>query len=315
MSEVGAYHKTELLVDRSYDMVMNDCASDPNFLTSLRDLKKTVPNQLKLRFRHMMKHMSGPAMMITNTFHLNCFVDNFLSMVAKSKESNTTVVVASLDKKSQAFCLERKSSCEDNLDLRCLDMVGWIGDGGDPSKAQHGLQFDSCDYIKVTWAKPALLYHAAQASKYPVMMIDSDIVVHGDLLKWIEENQRSDAKIVTGDDGGVSHQRANTGITYVDQRSHAVLDEWTNQAGLAEIVRSARGEQEAVTASINITGHMEYLQTIPREIVGQCGQRWSDSPMATHYNCIGKKIMNMTLRDEWQPRDATCLALGAPWRT
>lgn len=295
--------QSEALVWQHYRKYLNTCAKDhPTFLHDLANLKHTIPENMLAAMRKTFGSLKEPAYTLSNSMHLTCMVDNFLVMLSQAVAKKTVVVLLSLDQESHSFCTGRKN--EPHIDLRCVDLTGWIEEP--PAKKEtlksNGLAFDSCLYIKVTWTKPVLLYHASGMAPHGLIMIDSDIVVHGDLFQWVKENRDADAAIITGDDGG--WKQPNSGTIYADENSKWLLERWTDTAGTEEVIQSPRGEQEALFVALKRTKKWKLLQTFPKQAVGQCGRR---GQLATHFNCLGQKIVEMTKRGLWQARDPKCV--------
>lgn len=314
---LDAVGQQELDMESNMSRYMNDCAQDDAFMKSMRDLRPTCKWQ---RYKLTMENLKGPTMLISSTFHVNCYVDNFLSHLARN-DFKSRVVVFNLDREAQTFCENRQrrvkaAKNESNVETTCINMVPWVDDGvastGPDRRFHRQLGYDTCDYIRVTWTKPVLMLYAAKFAKYPVMMIDSDIIVHGNIFKWIKENTKPKTRVVVLDDGGHSHNRPNTGITYVDpshkdSTAHDVLFGWVEQAHQKSVIESGRGEQESLGAVINATNSWEHIEFIPKDIVGQCGKTNSDYQLATHYNCLGRKTVALIDANRWHTTDAKCL--------
>lgn len=296
-------------IDKFYGKMLNECSKNtPNFLHDLVGLKRTIPKPVITEMESTFKNTTGPAYLLTTSVQLTCMVDNFLVHLSKTKREPIEVVLFSLDQTSHDWCTLRQN--EGNILLHCIHMQHWIQDqdsSAAESKKSNGEPFDSCNYIKVTWAKPMILYHAARMSKYGVLMIDSDIIVHKDMFAWIQENKKNTTELMAGDDRG---PRFNSGTAYADHGSLKILEEWTDNAGVEEIVQSPRGEQEALIAVVNKDGNWKRIQKFSRDTrdqgsVGQCAEI---GQLATHYNCIHQKIWQMGEHGFWSPRDPDCRA-------
>merc|ERR1719188_196991 len=180
---------------------------------------------------------------------------------------------------------------DDALRLTCISLAAWLPDEYFASDARIG----SCEYNMVLWTKPHILKAAVQASNYPVVLIDTDVIIYKDLLKLghklLARNHAK--KIITGRE---KNNQANTGTIYASREvSMPFLEEWTKQD--SQCLNGHEGDQSALQHVIQfIPGFREALETFHHKEVGECAIK---GKYATHYNCVGRKHIVMESKDDW----------------
>mmetsp|Transcript_30276 Transcript_30276/g.84930 ORF Transcript_30276/g.84930 Transcript_30276/m.84930 type:complete len:591 (+) Transcript_30276:64-1836(+) len=182
------------------------------------------------------------------------------------------------------------------FELRCIDISGWL-----PKElfAESAAQAWSCAYNMVLWTKPHIIQAAVEAAEQPVMMIDTDVILHQNVLK-IAPGVLAACKgciAITGREYA-SENRQNTGTVYSGKAGLPVLREWARVD--PDFLNAKEGDQSAMQHLMQTNPDLHsQLAVFNLAEVGECGIPGSH---ATHYNCLTGKKVNMEMRGHWDTR-------------
>lgn len=143
--------------------------------------------------------------------------------------------------------------------------------------------------------------HDANAS---VMMLDSDVVVTGDIGSWLHLNKPHESLLATAqqpykpvDSAGVP----STGFVFAtDNRSMPLLDAW-----IQAIVTSKAfvGDENELIEVLNRPEWAGRVFTAPSEI---WGEKAAPASHATHYNGGVEKVRALANEQRWVPSTLEC---------
>ena len=159
-------------------------------------------------FEVMEGSSAAPVVMLTiTTAEVACMHDNFLQLLAKAVP-NQHLVALNLDETAQAMCTRVRT---DTAVQHCVDLASWY-----PSSASEGDQqptdnsgYQTCAYHLAVATKPMLFRLALQSrievmlqstghdANASVLMLDSDVVVTGDIGSWLHLNKPHEALLAT----------------------------------------------------------------------------------------------------------------------
>ncbi|CAK0810376.1 unnamed protein product, partial [Prorocentrum cordatum] len=139
----------------------------------------------------------------------------------------------------------------------------------------------------VLWTKPHIIQAAVEAAEQPVMMIDTDVILHQNVLK-IAPGVLAACKgcvAITGREYASEH-RQNTGTVYSGKDGLPLLREWARVD--PDFLNAKEGDQSAMQHLMQTDSRLQQqLAVFDLAQVGECGIPGSH---ATHYNCLtGKK--------------------------
>mmetsp|Transcript_121769 Transcript_121769/g.327055 ORF Transcript_121769/g.327055 Transcript_121769/m.327055 type:complete len:612 (-) Transcript_121769:91-1926(-) len=198
------------------------------------------------------------------------------------------------------------------FELRCIDISGWL-----PKElfAESAAQAWSCAYNMVLWTKPHIIQAAVEAAEQPVMMIDTDVILHQNVLK-IAPGVLAACKgciAITGREYA-SENRQNTGTVYSGKAGLPVLREWARVD--PDFLNAKEGDQSAIQSLMSSNASLRaQLAVFAQAEVGECGIAGS---YATHYNCLTGKKEHMMRVGHWdtrvyrEPAQLRCRVVGEP---
>lgn len=260
------------------------------------ELLSSLDQTLKQQLRSVVSD-SKRELLVTSTRHTMCMFDNFLEHAKKL--GGVKIVHVSMDEPSQQFCLGRSVEVQ-GVELSCVDFSAWlpidIEDFGPHALQVDNVGFGTCLYQLATWVKPAVLSVAAAAATDGLLMIDTDVVLFGQLQDWCAQNKRPDAQLVAGDEyAGLP----NSGTVFVTKGSSPMLKAWVGEARVGD----PTGDQAGLHRVLQKNSGKFTAQIIPRSVVGECAGRGA---LAAHFNCVKDKILAMTQQGLWSPASAQC---------
>jgi len=149
------------------------------------------------------------------------------------------------------------------------------------------------------WTKPHIAVAAVEAAAHPVMMIDTDVILHQNVLK-LAPRVLSECKgcvAITGREYA-SENKQNTGTVYSDKAGLPLLKEWARVD--PEFLNAKEGDQSAMQNLMEKSSELhKQLAVFNLQEVGECGITGSH---ATHYNCLTGKKVNMIRQGHWDTR-------------
>lgn len=244
---------------------------------------------------------------LISTRHILCILDNWFVHAEHALGSQVPVIHIALDPEVQRFCMQRHQSIA--MRLTCLDLSGWMPDvdEGNLGNRNSNAGLGSCIYQMIVWTKPLFLMHAANVSKYGVLMVDSDVLMFGNIVHWLQDfkaHRPPTEVLITGQEGRAGW---NTGTVFATQASVELLQKWLKVAPMT--ARSWSADQAGLFQLMDwYDAHSLQcpVATIPKEVVGECGQ-YSHTNLAAHFNCAHDKIAAMRSARLWQPVAPDCV--------
>jgi len=236
--------------------------------------------------------------MVVSTRHEVCMVDSFISHAENA--SLDTILHMGLDQESHAHCVDRSIKMT-GAKLHCLDFSGWIPglEGGPSGISNDNAGFNSVIFNKVAFSRVVLLKHAVQTARDGVLMIDADIVLHGDLPGFISQIPRSPGVQIMAA-SGLAPNHPNLGLIWVDKSSTDLLKRWLSALKVHGELNGGELDQDIL---LKTDGFWKSFQYIDLAVVGQCAQ---GGRLATHYNCVDSKITKMKEDGVWKPVANIC---------
>jgi len=261
----------------------------------------------KPRFAAAFKGVKEPAYLTVGDWRFKQMFRNFMvhahNLTCGSSDHIVAVNVG-LDKKSYDECqavakgIVQPSNVgsKGKFELRCIDLSGWL-----PKELflESAAQAWSCAYNMVLWTKPHIIQAAVEAAEQPVMMIDTDVILHQNVLK-IAPAVLAACKgcvAITGREYASEHKQ-NTGTVYSGKAGLPLLREWA--AVDPDFLNAKEGDQSAMQNLMQTNAMLQrQLAVFALAEVGECGIPGSH---ATHYNCLTGKKVNMEMRGHWDTR-------------
>uniref|UniRef100_A0A7S4PS05 Nucleotide-diphospho-sugar transferase domain-containing protein n=2 Tax=Alexandrium monilatum TaxID=311494 RepID=A0A7S4PS05_9DINO len=288
------------------------CAAEVG--AALAEFEHTVDEEDRSRLQRAFAAANGPTMLIVGTRHTICMTDNFVAR-ADTLSTRVPIVHVALDSVAHQACVDdirpRAETC-----LACIDLSRWlplnVSNYGPAATRLDSIGFGTCAYRLIAWTKPVLLKIAVSATRHRFLMIDTDVVLYGDLVRWIGEHMDSRALLITGGEAMQDGRwQPNTGTMSINGSSVPLLDAWLARAGDPDdfgiFTAGKYADQGGLVRLLNATPNVRgAVQIMPRSVVGECSER---GRFATHYNCIDGKIWTMQNRGEWSPRTKACQGL------
>jgi hypothetical protein len=183
--------------------------------------------------------------------------------------------------------------------LHCVGLQGWLPGVLFKRDQVAGVKgTGTCPYNIIIWTKPHILKVAVQASSHGVLMIDTDVVVKGDIFKAAALGlaKKRDASFVTGIENGRA-DKVNTGTVFVSKTGRGnteILDEWIKEN--SNWLNDDHGDQAALQAVFNVNHRLLQWAVTFGDAVGQCSR---PAPVAIHYNCYANKLAPMRSQGDW----------------
>ena len=240
--------------------------------------------------------------------------DNFLHLMAKAVPTQHLVAL-NLDETAQAMCTQTRT---DAAIQHCVDLVSWYPSSATKTDQQptDNSGFQSCAYHLAVATKPMLLRLALQSrievmlqsrghdANASVMMLDSDVVVTGDIGSWLHLNTPHESLLATAqqpykpvDSAGVP----STGFVFAtDNRSMPLLDAWIQAIVTSE---SFVGDENELIEVLNRPEWAGRVFTAPSEI---WGEKAAPASHASHYNGGIEKVRTLANEQRWVPSTLEC---------
>jgi len=268
---------------------------------------QTFDKDYKPRFAAAFKGLKEPAYVTVGDWRFKQMFRNFMvhahNLTCGSSDHIVAVNVG-LDKASYEECQAvakgvvqpTNVGSKGKFELRCIDLSGWL-----PKELfdQSAAQAWSCAYNMLLWTKPHIIVAAVEASPQPVMMIDTDVILHQNVLK-IAPGVLAACKgciAITGREYASEHKQ-NTGTVYSHKAGLPLLREWARVD--PDFLNAKEGDQSAMQNLMQTNSKLQQqLAVFDLARVGECGIPGSH---ATHYNCLTGKKVNMQLRGHWDTR-------------
>lgn len=256
----------------------------------LRNITSSLTEEQEQRIRQAFANETDQVLVVGSNSTV-CQFHNFVAHAA-ALGAKSSIVHAALDASAQQACEKRRS--QGGLQLTCLDLSDWLPLQDDSFPG--AVTYESCLWYEMVWTKPFLLWKAVQATPQNVLLLDLDMVLHGDVLAYCREHRQSASKLLFArEDGGTF----NSGTLFANRASARFLETWISHAGAALV-----GTQMALTNTMTSARWIsESIQIIPRDIIGQCGLK---GQLATHFNCVDDKISRMKEVHMWAPGVEGC---------
>jgi len=282
--------------------------------------------QYASRVQKVFAGIDGPALLTIGDGHSNPLFFNFMAHVNRTAVEgnlNLEVVNVALDELGLRACeanqqrlgagpehgpvgpfgrLRRRLSRgrpRAGPKLHCVSLEGWLPGVLFQRDQVAGVKgTGTCPYNIIIWTKPHILKVAVQASSHGVLMIDTDVVVKGDIFKAAVEGlkKKRDASFVTGIENARA-DKVNTGTVFVSKAgrgSAEILDEWLREN--SNWLNDDHGDQAALQAVFNTNHRLLQWAVTFGEAVGQCSR---PAPVAIHYNCYANKLAPMRSQGDW----------------
>lgn len=243
------------------------------------------------------------SLLVITTRETICLSDNFIAHVEKLGSAPLTIFNGCLDVESYEFCRSFQSST--TLHLVCLDIHDWLPNY---SVELSDATLSVCRYHMIVWVKVILLRQAASWTTHGLLLLDTDIVLHGKLHEWIPRHMKPQASIMMGSEPSGF---PNSGTVYATSKSVGFLQAWLEQAGGEAEMKTKTADQGALARLFEKHGSFkEELQLIPTFFIRQCGR--SRGKLASHYNCKskGSKSDRMKHNGMWHPKTERCIHEG-----
>ena len=240
--------------------------------------------------------------------------DNFLHLMAKAVPTQHLVAL-NLDETAQAMCTRTRT---DAAIQHCVDLVSWYPSSASKAEQQptDNSGYQSCAYHLAVATKPMLLRLALQSrievmlqsrghdANASVMMLDSDVVVTGDIGSWLHLNTPHESLLATAqqpykpvDSSGVP----STGFVFAtDNRSMPLLDAWI-QATVTS--KAFVGVDNELIEVLNRPEWAGRVFTAPSEI---WGEKAAPASHASHYNGGIEKVRTLANEQRWVPSTLEC---------
>lgn len=242
--------------------------------------------------------LERPAYLIMGEVRNRKLLLNFFAHAQNiSEKDNTpmTIVSVQLDHNGTVECERSRDRFQtDKLDIRCIDLGGWLPDPFFGKRVHSGS--GSCVYNMLIWTKPEIFLSAVKASQHDVIMIDTDVVIYHDLFNLARQIREAHnyRMLVASENHG--YHKPNTGVVLATKAGVEILEWWT-EVNL-EFTTSFAGDQSAFLDLAKTTPNFwVHVGMISPSLVSQCGipGKW-----ATHYNCLGgQKESVMKYRSDW----------------
>lgn len=204
------------------------------------------------------------------------------------RESHMHVVHVALDQGAMATCQNLHSALDaaSHLSLDCVSLAGWL-----PAQAFEGARREgTCESNLLLWTKPHILKAAIASSPHPVMLIDTEVIVHQDLLSLASSlllRSEGRKQMVAGQD---LKGLADTATVFATKVSLPLLLQWADQSG--KCLHSREADQGALQHVLSAYS-ASTLETFDIGDVGQCAKK---GKFATHYSCMSRKHIGEAMK-------------------
>jgi len=268
--------------------------------------------------------LGEPAMLTIGDAHQNALFFNFMAHVqrtAMKSSLNFTVVNVALDTLAHKACgAIRDKMAEDEMKLRirpqkrrgswpshshgthlkCVTLEGWLpADFFQHAEPAGVVGTGTCSYNMIIGTKPHIMKAAVQGSEHGVLLLDTDVVIKGDIIKESMDRLllKDAASIVTGIENR-NVNRINSGTVFTSKNltfSRIILERWIQWN--SEFLNDDHGDQAALQEVFFKDRKLwEDAAVTYAEAVGECSR---PAPVAIHYNCYDNKLAPMKRQDDW----------------
>ena len=305
----------QALLPRDAELNLAVCRGDAVEPAVLERMSRDVSNYTQRVFEAMKGSSAAQVVMLTiTTAEVACMHDNFLHLMAKAVPTQHLVAL-NLDETAQAMCTRTRT---DAAIQHCVDLVSWYPSSASKAEQQptDNSGYQSCAYHLAVATKPMLLRLALQSrievmlqsrghdANASVMMLDSDVVVTGDIGSWLHLNTPHESLLATAqqpykpvDSAGVP----STGFVFAtDNRSMPLLDAWI-QAIVTS--KSFVGDENELIEVLNRPEWTGRVFTAPSEI---WGEKAAPASHASHYNGGVEKVRTLANEQRWVPSTLEC---------
>jgi len=312
---LAAAASPQALLPRDAELDLAVCRGDAVEPAVLERMSRDVSDHKQRMITAMEGSSAAQVVMLTiTTAEVACMHDNFLQLMAKAVPTQHLVAL-NLDETARAMCTRVRT---DAAIQHCVDLVSWY-----PSSASKADQqptdnsgYQTCAYHLAVATKPMLLRLALQSrievmlqsrghdANASVMMLDSDVVVTGDIGSWLLLNKPHESLLATAqqpykpvDSSGVP----STGFVFAtDNRSMPLLDAW-----IQAIVTSQAfvGDENELIEVLNRPEWAGRVFTAPSDI---WGEKAAPASHATHYNGGVEKVRALANEQRWVPSTLEC---------
>jgi len=284
--------------------------------------------EYKPRFVNAFRGVDMPAYFTVSDHRFKEMFRNFLvhaHQLTCASSDRIVVVNAALDKESYQECKGLESGIvqptnvvpwtASSFTLRCIDLSGWLPQQLFEHSDQKFFQPWSCAYNMLLWTRPHIAAAAVEAATQPVMMIDTDVILHQNLLNLANTTLQActDCVAITGREYQ-SDSKPNTGTVYTDKAGLPLLREWAKADPI--FMNAKEGDQSAIQSLMSSNASLRaQLAVFAQAEVGECGIAGS---YATHYNCLTGKKEHMMRVGHWdtrvyrEPAQLRCRVVGEP---
>ena len=305
----------QALLPRDAELDLAVCRGDAVEPAVLERMSRDVSDHKQRLFEAMEGSSAAQVVMLTiTTAEVACMHDNFLHLMAKAVPTQHLVAL-NLDETAQAMCTRTRT---DAAIQHCVDLVSWYPSSASKAEQQptDNSGYQSCAYHLAVATKPMLLRLALQSrievmlqsrghdANASVMMLDSDVVVTGDIGSWLLLNKPHESLLATAqqpykpvDSSGVP----STGFVFAtDNRSMPLLDAWI-QATVTS--KAFVGVDNELIEVLNRPEWAGRVFTAPSDI---WGEKAAPASHATHYNGGVEKVRALANEQRWVPSTLEC---------
>eukprot|EP00928_Gymnodinium_smaydae_P032819 TRINITY_DN23679_c0_g1_i2.p1 TRINITY_DN23679_c0_g1~~TRINITY_DN23679_c0_g1_i2.p1 ORF type:complete len:638 (+),score=109.84 TRINITY_DN23679_c0_g1_i2:501-2414(+) len=257
------------------------------------------------RLREALRALRRPAIVVMSSWQALCHYDNFLVHAARHWDG--PIITAAFDERSMEWCRRLQGPSLGGLHVECVDLRGLMPEEdtlGVPDAGSTSSNFNANTVFHwIIWMKPLIAVQAALHAKHGVLMLDTDVLLRGDLIGWL--HRFADTRRVNLMFGQDPWEAANIGTLFVSRKSLRFVDAWARLANSSE-ARGGMSDQALFgKCLVELSRLAPLVQMIPANVVGQCGEEGS---MATHYNCKLDKTASMLAAGDWIPQSRRCRA-------
>ena len=305
----------QALLPRDAELNLAVCRGDAVEPAVLERMSRDVSDHKQPILAAMEGSSAAQVVMLTiTTAEVACMHDNFLHLMAKAVPTQHLVAL-NLDETAQAMCTRTRT---DAAIQHCVDLVSWYPSSASKAEQQptDNSGYQSCAYHLAVATKPMLLRLALQSrievmlqsrghdANASVMMLDSDVVVTGDIGSWLHLNTPHESLLATAqqpykpvDSAGVP----STGFVFAtDNRSMPLLDAWIQAIVTSE---SFVGDENELIEVLNRPEWAGRVFTAPSEI---WGEKAAPASHASHYNGGVEKVRTLANEQRWVPSTLEC---------
>ena len=303
------------LLPRDAELDLAVCRGDAVEPAVLERMRRSTSDHKRSMFEAMEGSSAAQVVMLTiTTAEVACMHDNFLQLMARAVPTQHLVAL-NLDETAQAMCTRVRT---DAAIQHCVDLVSWYPSSASKADQQptDNAGYQTCAYHLAVATKPMLFRLALQSrievmlqsrghyANASVIMLDSDVVVTGDIGSWLHLNTPHESLLATAqrpykpvDSAGVP----GTGFVFArDNRSMPLLDAWIQAIVTSKAFVSDESELIEVLNRPEWAGR---VFTAPGEV---WGEKAAPASHATHYNDGVEKVRALANEQRWLPSALEC---------